>query len=50
MIGDRNDENRLAIERYGEACVIGYIPILPKIDRSTLLNVYEKHFDHQALA
>jgi dethiobiotin synthase len=50
MIGDRNDDNRLAIERYGEACVIGYIPILPKIDRSTLLDVYSKYFDHQALA
>jgi dethiobiotin synthetase len=50
MIGDRNDENRLAIERYGEACVIGHIPILPKIDRSALLNVYKKYFDHRVFA
>jgi hypothetical protein len=50
MIGDRNKENRLAIERYGEACIIGHIPILPKIDRSTLLNVYKKHFDHRVFA
>jgi len=47
MIGERNDENRLAIERYGEACVI---PTLRKIDRSTLLDVYDKYFDHRAVA
>src|SRR4029079_14060066 len=50
LIGERNGENRLAIERYGEACVIGHIPTLRKIDRSTLLDVYDKYFDHRAVA
>jgi dethiobiotin synthetase len=48
LIGNENFENRRAIERYGNARVVGHIPILKKIDRAALLEVYEKHFDHQA--
>jgi len=48
LIGNENFENRRAIERYGNARVVGHIPILKKIDRATLLDVYEKYFDHQA--
>jgi dethiobiotin synthetase len=48
LIGDKNIENRRAIEHYGSARVIGHIPILKSIDRAALLDVYEKHFDHQA--
>ena len=48
LIGDENIENRRAIEHYGNVRVIGHIPILKKIDRATLLDVYEKYFDHQA--
>jgi dethiobiotin synthase len=48
LIGDKNIENRRAIEHYGSVRVIGHIPILEQINRAALLDVYEKHFDHQA--
>ena len=48
LIGDENIENRRAIEHYGNIRVIGHIPILKKINRAALLDVYEKHFDHRA--
>ena len=48
MIGEENLENRHAIEAYGNVSVIGRIPILEKINRAALLEVYEKHFDHWA--
>jgi dethiobiotin synthase len=48
LIGHKNIDNRRAIEDYGNIRVIGHIPILEKINRAALLDVYEKHFDHQA--
>jgi dethiobiotin synthetase len=48
LIGHKNIDNRRAIEDYGNVSVIGHIPILEKINRAALLDVYEKHFDHQA--
>jgi dethiobiotin synthetase len=48
LVGDENAENRLAIEHYGRVRVIGHIPILEHIDRTALLDVYEKDFDHRA--
>jgi len=48
LIGNEDIENRRAIEHYGNVRVIGYIPILKNINRAALLEVYEKHFDHQA--
>jgi len=48
LIGDANLENRRAIEHYGNVPVIGHIPILDKINRRALLDVYEKHFDRRA--
>jgi dethiobiotin synthase len=48
LIGNENIENRRAIERYGNVRVVGLIPPLKNINRAALLNVYEKHFDHQA--
>ena len=45
LVGDENVENRRAIEHYGDVSVIGHIPILKKINRAALLDVYEKHFD-----
>jgi dethiobiotin synthase len=50
LVGDENVENRGAIEHYGNVRVVGHIPILKKIDRVALLDVYEKHFDHRAFA
>ncbi len=46
LIGDEDIENRLAIEHYGKVQVIGRIPLLDEINRESLLDVYEKHFDH----
>lgn len=48
LIGEENIENRRAIEHYGNVRVIGRIPMLKKIDRAALLDVYEKLFDHRA--
>jgi dethiobiotin synthase len=48
LIGDENIENCRAIEHFGDARVIGHIPMLKKINRAALLDVYEKNFDHQA--
>jgi hypothetical protein len=49
MIGQRNDENRRAIEHYGETPVVGWIPVLAPICRETLLDAYERYFDHEVL-
>jgi len=48
LVGEENIENRRAIEHYGNVRVIGHIPILKKINRAMLLDVYKKHFDHRA--
>src|SRR5207237_5281850 len=48
LIGTENKENRLAIERYGDVAVIGWIPWLDKIDRDMLRSVVENRFDKNA--
>lgn len=48
MIGARNTENRNAIEHYGNVRVIGHIPVLERMDRAALLEVFEKNFDRLA--
>jgi dethiobiotin synthetase len=48
LIGAENMENRRAIEHYGNIRVIGHIPMLERIHRAALLEVYEKHFDRSA--
>jgi dethiobiotin synthetase len=50
MIGEENKDNRRAVERYGNVPVIGWIPWLEKIDRETLLSVFQQHFDPRAFA
>ena len=50
LVGPRNRENRKAIEHYGEAEVIGWVPKLPKLDRATLLRVFQKEFDPRAFS
>ena len=45
MIGRENADNRRAIERYGNVPVIGAIPWLDRIDRQTLLSVFQHYFD-----
>ena len=48
LIGEENAENRRAIEHYGNVRIIGHIPLLDRIHRAALLDVYDKQFDHQA--
>jgi dethiobiotin synthetase len=48
MVGKENSENRTAIERYGRVRVVGSIPWLESIDRSSLIRVFDQHFDKTA--
>lgn len=48
MVGKPNLENRKAIEHYGKISVVGLIPVLPRINRRTLLQSFRKYFDHRA--
>jgi dethiobiotin synthetase len=48
MVGQQNVENRNAIEHYGRVPVIGSVPVLQTVDRGALLEVFRKHFDHEA--
>jgi dethiobiotin synthetase len=50
MVGRENPENRKAIERYGRVGVVGAIPWLESINRSSLIRVFEQHFDKTAFA
>ncbi|MGH9401567.1 MAG: dethiobiotin synthase [Terriglobia bacterium] len=45
MLGPENNENRRAIERHGDAPVIGHVPWLAAINRTALLEVFETKFD-----
>lgn len=48
LIGEENLENRRAIEHYGRARVLGWIPRLEKLSRATLLDSFRLHFDARA--
>ena len=48
LIGDENEENRRAIEHYGDVRIIGHIPIFKSIHREALLNVFADNFDRSA--
>src|SRR5262249_20807306 len=50
MVGKENPENRKAIERYGNIPVVGAIPWLEPINRSSLIRVFEQQFDKTAFA
>jgi dethiobiotin synthase len=50
MAGKENRENRKAIEKYGGVRVVGWIPLLKKIDRAALLRVFKKEFDAKVFA
>jgi len=47
MIGANNEENRKAIEHYGNVQVIGQIPVLERLTRRSLLEVFNRQFDRQ---
>jgi dethiobiotin synthase len=44
IIGPPNDDNRRAIEHYGDIPVIGWIPVLPCVDHDALVGVYSRYF------
>jgi dethiobiotin synthase len=50
MVGKENRENRKAIEKYGDVRLVGWIPLLKKIDRAALLWVFKKEFDAKVFA
>jgi dethiobiotin synthetase len=45
MVGKSNEENRKAIEHYGQVQVIGRLPILARLNRAALLKAFHSHFD-----
>jgi dethiobiotin synthetase len=45
MIGDKNAENRAAIERYGKACVVGEMPRFDPLTRETAAEWSAAHLD-----
>ncbi len=47
LIGSENPENQKAIEHYGQAHVIGRIPELKEINRSTLCDTFARYFNRE---
>ena len=47
LIGEPNQDNRQAIEEYGQVKVLGEIPKLAAINRQALREVYEKNFQRE---
>ena len=45
LIGIENEDNRRAIEHYGQVAVLGRIPMLDHIHRKALIDVFSKHFE-----
>lgn len=50
LIGPENSDNYVAIERYGGHPVIGQIPMLDRLSRETLIEVFRAKFDPQVFA
>lgn len=48
LIGEGNAANRKAIEQYGHVPVVGWIPPMLRIDRQTLAETFDNHFDKSA--
>jgi dethiobiotin synthetase len=48
LVGERNSENRKAIEHYGNVSVIGWLPLFKRLDRRALLAAYKRHFERKA--
>jgi dethiobiotin synthetase len=45
LVGNHNRDNLNAIEHYGEAQVVGFVPLLARLINKSLLKVFQKHFD-----
>jgi dethiobiotin synthetase len=50
LIGDQNRENRETVERFGHVRVIGEVPRLPNLHRTSLMQVFMNHFDRSAFS
>jgi dethiobiotin synthetase len=50
MIGKENKDNERAIERFAAVRIIGRIPLLERIDRKALLEVFDSSFDKTCFA
>jgi dethiobiotin synthase len=50
MVGVENSDNRRAIQQFGQASVIGSVPELSRMDRDSLMDVYQNHFDQSAFS
>jgi dethiobiotin synthetase len=48
MIGRENRDNERSIERFVNVPILGRIPFLEKINRTSLLHAFNTHFDKQA--
>ncbi|MCB0408525.1 MAG: dethiobiotin synthase [Bdellovibrionales bacterium] len=47
MVGERNPENKCAIEKYGNIQVLGEVPLLSNFERHTLLSHSQNIFKHE---
>jgi dethiobiotin synthetase len=45
MIGPRNRDNERSVERFGGVPLVGWIPLLDKISRQALVQVFRDNFD-----
>jgi dethiobiotin synthetase len=50
LVGKKNIDNHQAIEHYGKIRIIGFVPPLAQLNRKTLLQTFQKHFDRDAFA
>lgn len=50
MVGKANLENRAAIEHYGDAEVVGAVPLLAKINRAALIRVFCNNFNRKVFS
>ena len=50
LVGKQNRENKRAIEQYGRVKVVGWVPLLRKIDRPALLRIFHNEFEQRAFS
>ena len=48
--GEDNQDNRLAIQQYGQVPILGWVPPLTRISREDLRRTFEEHFDQSYLS
>ncbi|MGB7562366.1 MAG: dethiobiotin synthase, partial [Candidatus Acidiferrales bacterium] len=50
MVGQPNLENRRAVEHYGKVKVVGSVPLLAKMNRAALVEVFRRNFNRKVFA